>query len=271
MPRHTTAVALAALVLLAGIGGLVTAAPTDSGVSTDANDTAANETGSIAPERNTTFAERLADRLAQFDLTDAQVREIVSEAVRLREAGASRRVIRSSVVVNLWEAGVDAPWLYADPAEKRLTWLAGAFDLTDEQVAELEATIEERRAAGANRSAIRAAVLADLASSGIDEDAVREARREARTERARATHERAHRLGERAHELHHRAHALHGEEVRIDRIVDRLRDRHDLTDAQAAEVEATIRTMRADGAGRSEIRGAVAALLDSYGVERTDG
>ena len=269
MPRQSTAVALAALILVSGIGGLATAAPTDS----IATGTDVAQTAAPAPDTNATAVEaHLADRLDRFDLTDDQVAEVADEVERLRADGASRLVIRSAVIATLYEFGVAAPMLYADPVDRRLAWLEAEFDLTDDQVAELRTTIEDRRADGADRHEIREAVLDRLESYGIPESAVRDAWREARHDRAHRLHERADRLDRRAHRLHHDAahDAVRDAAIRdapdgdrIDRVVDRLRARNDLTADQAAAVEATIREGREAGQTRAEIREDVAALLDS--------
>ncbi len=283
MTSHPSAVALAVLVVLAGVAGVVAADPT--GASPTATPTAA-ETDDAAPETlpgvDSTFEERLAERLSQFDLTEGQVRAIVGEAVRLRDNGASRLVIRSSVVMNLYQFGVDAPFLYAgDDAtagERIAARLGERFDLTDAQIAEIAATIDRLHADGASRAEIYRAVRALLVEYGVDEDELDVLDRRARHARAHRLHEQAHRHHQRAHELHERAHRLHHvagqgdapsrDGDAVDRHVDRIQARYDLTDEQAAELERLVRGMVADGASREAIAEAVRDRLADWGVER---
>ena len=283
MTSLPSAAALAVLVLVAGIGGVVAADPTETptatptAVETTPNATDADPT-TMPPEFDGSFEQRLAHRLSQFDLTDGQVRVIVNEAVRLHEDGASRLVIRSSIVMNLYQFGVDAPFLYADggddvdsPADRFAAKLGERFDLTDEQVAEIAATIERMHANGASRAEIYRAVYALLVEYGVDEDELDDLRKH-------VTHAKAHRLHERADALHDRAHRLHHAAVHdgptdrdgdaVDRHVDRIQARYDLTDEQAVELERLIRDMRADGADREAIVQAVRDRLADWGVDR---
>lgn len=213
MPTLPTAAALAALVVMAGVSGVVAADRSD--VSTAAVTTTVAETDpTIAPDRDDdrSFEERLADRLDQFNLTDEQVRSIVSEAIRLRDDGASRLVIRSSILMNLYEYGVDAPFLSADAGtsvgDRIADRLGERFDLTDKEVAEIAATIDRMRDSGASRAEIYRAVRGLLIEFGVDEDEVDDAMRRAAHHRAHELHDRADRLDRRAHRLHHLAHRL---------------------------------------------------------------
>lgn len=285
MPTLPSAAALAALVVLAGVGGVVAADPTT--VSPTATPTAVenatnatpNEPTTVPPDRDGSFETRLAERLSHFDLTDGQVRTIVNEAVRLRDDGASRMVIRSSVVMNLYRFGVDAPFLYADDgddptaADRIAAKLGERFDLTDEQVAEIAATIERMHANGASRAEIYRAVHALLVDYGVDEDELADLRKRLAHREAHQLHQRAHALHQKAHRLHHAA-AHDGVSDRpaagdaVDRRIDALQDRHGLTDAQAAELERLVRSMLADGAPRDAIVDAVRDRLADWGVDR---
>lgn len=282
MTTLPSATALAVLVVLSGIAGVVaadptgasTAAVTPTAVETTPTTDAASEPTTVPPDRDASFEQRLAGRLSQFDLTDEQVRTVVAEAVRLREAGASRLVVRSAVVMHLYGYGVDAPFLYAggddgqSAADRIAARLGERFDLTDAQVDDIAATIERMRADGASRAEIYRAVRALLVEYGVDED-------ELRTLDRRAKHARAHQLHERAHRLHHAATggadrapgATDAERDAVDRRIDALQHRHDLTDEQAAALERLVRDRLADGASREEVRAAVRDRLAGWGVE----
>lgn len=273
MTTLPSAAALAVLVLVAGIGGVVAADPTaaPTAATTAVENATDAEPTAIPPESNGTFEARLAHRLGQFDLTDEQVRVIVTEAVRLRDDGASRLVIRSSIVMHLYEFGVDAPFLYANDgdglpaADRHAERLGARFDLADEQVAEIAMTIERMHADGATRAEIYRAVGELLVSYGVDEDEIAELRE-------RFVHAEAHRLHERAHHLHERSHRLHhaaghdgpttGDAV--DRHVDRLQARYDLTEEQAAALERLVRGMLADGEPRDAVAEAVRERLHDW-------
>lgn len=216
MPTLPTASALAVLLVLSGIAGVVAADPTNA-------TTTAVEQTAVEPDPATarmpaidgpSFEERLAERLGGFDLTDGQIRTIVNEAVRLRDDGASRLVVRSSIVMNLYGYGVDAPFLYAggssSPGERIAERLGERFDLTDDQVAEIAHTIDRLHADGASRVEIYRAVRALLVEYGVDEDEVDALTR-------RALHAHAHRLDAHADRLHDRAHRVHHRAAAFDR------------------------------------------------------
>ena len=283
MPNLPTAAVLAVLVLASGIAGVVAADPTATPVATTTateNDTPTDAT--VAPEPmppagDGTFEERLAARLAQFDLTDGQVRAIVGEASRLHDDGASRLVIKSSVVLHLYEFGVDAPFLYADgddatsPADRIAAQLGERFDLTDAQVAEIASTIERMHADGASRTEIYRAVHALLVDYGVDEDELDDLRQRVLHAKAHQLHERAHAMHQRADRLHHAAEHDRPTDV-ADRpapgdVVDRLDDRYDLTDEEAETLDRLLDGMIDDGASREEIRDAVIDQLRDWGYD----
>lgn len=278
MTTLPTATALAVLVVLAGIAGVVAADPTDAlptaagaaVVTTSDTDETADADGA--------FERRLAERLSPFNLTDAQVRTIVSEASRLRDDGASRLVIRSSVVMHLYEYGVDAPFLYAGDhptvGERIAERLGERFDLSRDQVAEIAATVDRLHEAGASRAEIYRAVRALLVEYGVDEDEIDDLRRRQAHSEAHRLHERSHALHERADRLHHAA-AHDGAFTRsgdaVDRHVVRLQDRHGLTDGQAATLERLIRGMLDDGADRDAVAAAVREQLAEWGADGGPG
>lgn len=259
--------ALAALVVMAGVAGGVLADPTDASPTATPTAVESDQPPEKLSSDEGVFERQLAARLSPFNLTDEQVRTIIMEAAHLREDGASRLVIRSSVVMNLYAFGVDAPFLYAGPdasvGERLAERLGDRFDLTDGQVADVAATIDRMRDAGASPDEIHRAIHAQLVGYGVDEDELDDLRR-------RLAHARAHHLHERAHRLHHVA--VHGDRVAekdaVDRHLDRLQVRYDLTDEQAATLERLVRGMLADGADRGAIADAVYEQLAEWGVER---
>lgn len=264
MKRIPTAAALAILLVTAGIAGVVSAEPngTDHQTTTvAANDTSTDRANDVlvvdrvtdrqrddAPIDGRTFEQRLVARLAHFDLTDAEVREIVTEASRLEEAGASRLVVRSSIVMNLFEFGVDAPFLYggsdgdADrPGDGHDDFhrVIATLEVTPEQARELHAMVHRMMDAGASREEIRRAIAIQLDEWEIDRPTGDEVRPDPDDARPDG----------------------------VDRLVHSLVDRYDLDRWQAAELERLIRGMLDSGAHRGEIREAVSRLLGSYGVD----
>ena len=281
MTTLPSAAALALLVLVAGVAGVVAAdtTATPTATATAAENATDDEPTTMPPADDQSFEERLAHRLSQFDLTDEQIRVIVSDAARLRDDGASRLVIRSSIVMHLYGYGVDAPFLSADggdgtsPADRIAAQLGELFDLTDAQVDEIAATIERLHADGATRAEIYRAVHALLVEYGVGEDELDDLR-------ARVLHAQAHQLHERAHAVHARADRLHhaaahdrpadgldrraADDV-VDRHLDRLDDRYDLGDEQVGTLDRLVHGMLDDGASREAIRDAVQDQLRDWG------
>ncbi|KAB1193328.1 hypothetical protein GJR96_07675 [Haloferax sp. MBLA0076] len=107
------------------------------------------------------LAERLQER---FGLTDEQTEEIQTLAADMRADGATRDEIQTAVHDKLLEFGVDEADLTPDPA----LYAQDRLDLTDEQVAELEALVTEMRDDGATTDDVRAAVSDQLAEWGIE-------------------------------------------------------------------------------------------------------
>ena len=249
MRQLPTAAALAILLLTAGVAGVVSAEPNSTDVQTtqtDANvtdvsvatdrvhdvvvvDRVTDRRQDVATADAPTFEGQLTRRLAQYDLTAAQVRDIVSEASRLRDDGASRLVIRSSIVTNLYEFGVDAPFLYADDANddrpayahRKLHRFLRSLDVTPPQARELHATAHRMFEAGATREEVAHAIRRQVAAWDDAPD------------------------------------DYAGDGDRIDRLVHALSDRYDLDRSQTAELERLIRGMAGDGADRTESHGAV--------------
>lgn len=278
MARLPTAAALAILLLTAGVAGAVSAEPTSTDVKPTPTDANATDVASatdratdvsvatdrvhdvdvdrvsdrrsdvaidVQPEADVpTFEGQLARRLAQFDLTDAQTREIVTEASRLRDDGASRLVIRSSIVMHLYEFGVDAPFLYAGdgdanddrPADghRKFHRHLLSLDVTPEQARQLHAMAHRTFEAGASREEVAHAIRRQVAAwDDAPDDEVRDG-------------------------------------DGLDRLVHALSDRYDLDRRQTAELERLLRGMAGDGADRTEFHGAVSRLLDSWGVTAPD-
>jgi hypothetical protein len=61
-----------------------------------------------------------------------------------------------------------------------------------------------------------------------------------------------------------------GDHPRLDRILDRLQARYDLTDEQVAELEALVLRLHDEGASRAEMKRAVAGQLVAFGVDPAD-
>jgi hypothetical protein len=226
---RTLAIALAALVVSAGLAGVVTA--------TDER----NRTTEHGP--NGEVVDRALDALAErYDLTDGQVEELERLIADVRADGVSVTERRNAVREKLVEFGVPESELPAvDRSDRRtidrpdraggdgrVAWLIDYLDLTDEQVAELREVVREARDDGAYPAEVRVAVLEQLRAYGYADAELVEARD--------------------AYRVH------------------RLDERFDLTDEQVARIEGTIAELRETGAMEVEVRAAVLGELQAFGV-----
>jgi hypothetical protein len=217
---RTLAVALAALVVSAGLAGVVAA-----------ND----ERNRTAEHEPTDRVDRALDALAErYDLTDEQVAELEALVLEMRANGASVTEIREAVRERLVAFGVpegDLPGTDRPDrrgGDGRLAWMVEYLDLTDEQVTELRETVRETRADGAYPAEVRVAVLEQLRAYGYTDAELVEARD--------------------AYRIH------------------RLDERFDLTDGQVERLETTVSELREAGAMEVEVRAAVLGDLQEFGV-----
>jgi DNA-binding transcriptional MerR regulator len=191
--------------------------------------------------------------------------------------------------------------------DRLLHALAERYDLTDEQVAELETLVLRLHEDGADRAEIERAVVAQLSEYGVDPADLREDRQRVQDHREHRdrtpwrvglgafadsldlTDDQRETLRETAAEARERG--AYPAEVRV-AVLDELREfgytdaeiraalldgrvaaighRYDLTDEQSAEVRATVADLREDGAFHVEIRAAVIDLLREYGALPAD-
>ena len=223
--NRTLAVVLAALVVSAGLAGVV----------------AANEQTNRTTEHEPTDerVDRALDALAErYDLTDDQVADLERLIVDMRADGAPVTGIREAVREKLVAFGVPEEELPgADRPDRRggdgrLAWMVEYLGLTDEQVAELRETVEEAHAEGAYPAEVRVAVLEQLRAYGYTDDELVEARD--------------------AYRIH------------------RLDERFDLTDEQVGQLDATVSELREAGAMEVEVRAAVLGDLQEFGVIADD-
>lgn len=217
---RTLAVALAVLVVSAGLAGVVAA-----------ND----ERNRTAEHEPTDRVDRALDALAErYDLTDDQVAELEALVLEMRANGASVTEIREAVRERLVAFGVpeeDLPGVDRPDrrgGDGRLAWMVEYLDLTDAQVTELRETVREARADGAYPAEVRVAVLEQLRAYGYTDAELVEARD--------------------AYRIH------------------RLDERFDLTDDQVARLEATVTELREEDAMEVEVRAAVLGDLQAFGV-----
>ena len=175
------------------------------------------------------------------------------------------------------------------------------YDLTDEQVAELESLVLRMHENGASRAEMKRAAAGKLVSFGVDPADLREDRQRVNDYRADRqskhvdvgvfadsldlTDEQKETLRETVREARGdgaypaevrtavltqlRAFGYTDAEIRsglLDGRVAALQHRQDLTDEQAAEVRATVAEMREEGAFHVETRAAVIDLLQEYGA-----
>ncbi len=154
-------------------------------------------------------------------LTDDQKQELHELISSMRQDGATRDDIYQAVDALFAEWGVEAPeWRKGQMSGHRGV---GDPQLTDEQRDELRTTIAEMRQAGATREDIHAAVEALYAEWGLEMPEPKGPWSEL------------------------------------------------LTDEQQAELKALLQEMKDAGATRREIRAAVDALFEEWGIERPDG
>lgn len=229
--NSTLAIALAALVVSAGLAGVVAA--TD-----ERNRTTEHEPHDGALDH---ALDALAER---YDLTDGQVAELEPLVLEMRADGASTAEIREAVLEKLLAFGVpeaDLPGGDRDAVDRRdvdrpdrrggdgrVAWLVDYLGLTDEQVAELRETVREARENGAYPAEVRVAVLEQLRSYGYTDAELVEARD--------------------AYRIH------------------RLDEWFDLTDEQVTQLERTVAERRAEGAMEVEVRSAVLGDLQEFGT-----
>jgi hypothetical protein len=173
-PIAGVAIALAAIVL---VSGLVAAGFGPGAAGTDANAPADDR---WSDERIDEMLERLQER---FDLTDEQVAELRATIEEKLEAGAAPLEIRDAVIDTLESFGIEDPEIGppADRGQHRWTDDADAapgpaydrlqerFDLTDDQIAEIRATVESMLDDGADRAAIHDAIVEKLEEFGIED------------------------------------------------------------------------------------------------------
>lgn len=168
--------------------------------------------------------------------------------------------------------------------DRLLSALQERYDLTDQQVAELEATIVELRADGASRSEIARAIGKQLVEFGVDEDRLR---RDYRSLQAGQRLVEAGLSPAEARDMVGDARRLHAEGAPREEVREHVRDRvshtrHDgphlawyaeylgLTDEQVEELQTVAQEARADGAYPAEVRTAVIEQLYEYGYTSDD-
>ena len=188
--------------------------------------------------------------------------------------------------------------------DRILDRLQARYDLTDEQVAELETLVLRLHEDGASRAEMKRTVAGQLVAFGVDPGDLREDRERLQDRRDRGdardpwrvglgafadslelTDEQRTDLRETAREA--RADGAFPAEVKtavleqlrefgytdaeiraalLDGRVAAIQHRFDLADEQAAEVRATVEEMRDEGAFEVEVRAAVLDLLQEYGA-----
>jgi ribosomal protein L23 len=208
-------------------------------------------------------------------LTDEQKQELHDLISSMREAEATRDEIRQAVDALFVEWGIERP-----DRDGRGGSNGNLPALTDEQKAELKALRESMTADGATREEIRAAVEALFADWGIEmpnwnkgrrghagfnDPQLTDEQREilqakiAELREAEATRE----------EIHEAIEALYAEwGLEMPERDGRWGDL--LTEEQQAELKALVQEMKDADATREEIRAAVDALFEEWGIERPD-
>jgi ribonuclease HI len=212
-------------------------------------------------------------------LTDAQEAELQAKIDELTAAGATKDELAAAIRAALTGYGIDLPD-YADHVVAHL-----GTKLTDAQEAELQALADGLEAQGAEADAIKAAVDAKLTEYGVETTGLvgrphpghfgpvmmfsgkltdaQEAELQALLDELEAGD--ATRADVRAAiDAKLLEYGIERPE-RGDLFVDRIGNL--LTDAQEVELQALIDGLQADGATRADVKAAVDAKLDEYGVE----
>ena len=165
---------------------------------------------------------KLERQLATLELTDAQRAEIDALIAEQRAAGATEDAVRAAVVERLTAVGVAVPTYLLGHLDRLLSTL----ELTDEQIADIQAMVAGLREADATKSEIREAIQTHLEAIGV--------------------------------ELPAHTHAHHGHGFHFFHI--------DLTEEQRADILAEVAALEAADAERQEIREAVKAMLVEWGI-----
>jgi hypothetical protein len=148
------ALALVALVLGAGVAGVVNAT---------AQSEPADEATTDSHPADHLRADAIVDRLQErYDLSDAQADELEALIVRLDDDGASRAEIARVVAHKLVEFGVEPTDIERDAFRLSLHRLSERFDLTERQTAELAEIVRTMHADGASRAETKRVVYAKL-------------------------------------------------------------------------------------------------------------
>lgn len=212
-------------------------------------------------------------------LTDEQKQELHTLISGMREDGATRDDIKEAVDALFAEWGIETPnWGEGRGGRQGF----GDPQLTDDQRDILKSTIADLREAEATREEIRAAVEALYAEWGL-EMPVRDGRlSDFLTEEQQAELEALVQgmkdAGATREEIKAAVDALF-EEWGIERpnpqrLKDKKSDRRwmsELTEEQRTIIREMVRSMREDGATREEIREAVRAQLEEWGIGENDG
>jgi Spy/CpxP family protein refolding chaperone len=173
---------------------------------------------------------KLEQQIAKLDLTDEQRAAVDAKIAELEAAGASEDEIRDALVDLLEELGVEVPAYLLGHIDRLLSQL----DLTEDQIAEIDALVAQLRADGATQTEIQDAVLQKLEEWGVDvPDEV---------------------FVKRGH---------HGRGFGFFLF--------DLTEDQRLEILATVAELQVAGATHQEIRDAIKELLVEWGVIEGDG
>lgn len=227
--NHTrSATALAALLVLATAAAAGVVATTDASTAIGGQlDAAAGDSTtldqSLAPDSpdfapNHTATDRLERLLDEFDLTENETDAIVDELSQMHEDDASRADVHHALHYRLYQHGYDTAAVHAEIASARLEVRVG---LDDARADELGTEVVELRRDGASGPEIREHVRDRLDDWGIDVDGDRD------------------------------GHA------RLDRALDHLQGRYDLTDDEVDELRDLAIEMHEDGATRGEIKHAL--------------
>lgn len=225
MNHKRSATALVALLVLAtsaamGVVATTDAASTSTNTGLDGFDAAPSTTHSTTmASPNHTGTDKVARLLEEFDLTENETTAIVDELAAMHADGASRADVHHALHYLLYQHGYDAETVHAEAASARLEV---RFGLADDRADELGTDIVDMRQDGASRQEVRQHVAETLESWGVDVGPDRPDAAE-----------------------------------RLDRALDHLQDRYDLTDDEVAELRDLAVEMHDDGATRMEIKHAL--------------
>jgi hypothetical protein len=252
MNYKRSATALAALLVLVTSAAMGVVATTETATDTTTTDRSAVDgesfhtaaaASTFAPDH--TGVDKLVRLLDEFDLTENESAAIETELREMHADDATRADLHHAVHYLLYQHGYDTATVHAEAASARLEIRIG---LDDARADELGHDVVDMRQDGATRHEIREHVRDRLDDWGVN-------------------------VGDWGGDLGDDSPADRSDDRpadRLDRALEHLQDRYDLTDDEVAELRELALDMHDDGATRAEITHALVHEARDLGDGDTD-